>query len=414
MSDLDQPRRIGRYEVVRVIGEGGMGTVFLARDPTLDRMVAIKTVRLGGLPEKARLTFEERFKNEARAVAKLRHPAVVAVHDTGIDDEMGAYSVFEYVEGESLRDRMDCTPGPWPQAEALRIVRAVGEALDAAHEAGIVHRDVKPANILLANDGCVKLADFGVARLPDAQVTREGTFLGTPSYAAPEALARGEFGRASDVWSLGVVAYELACGRHPFPGEDVEAVSNNVLRSDPAAMPAGVERRVARAILATLAKDPGERLARAGDLHRAMSGDAAVSSAAVSSTRKLIGAVAIILALVGAGLAVRNSMQGAVGEDAGQDDAVPATVEVVSPRSGAIPAFHPAPPPAAGAADAAAPAPDDAAPASPRDEEEEVKALMDRARRLLAAGDRAGARAALERVLAIDHAHPEARRLLSE
>ena len=427
MSTADQPRRIGRYEVVRAIGEGGMAQVWLAKDPALGRDVAIKVVKVAGLPESVRATFVERFKNEARAVAMLRHASIVAVHDTGVDEELGVYSVYEFVSGPSLRERLDQVGGPLPREEAARILQAVGEALSVAHDAGIVHRDVKPANILLADDGNVKLADFGVARLPDAAMTREGTFLGTPSYAAPEALTKGTFGPASDVWAFGVVAYETLCGRHPFPGDDVHAVSNRVLHGTiepPVRVRPEVGRAVSDATLRALERDPDKRAASAAEVGRSIAsglqaGPGAASSRA-GSMRRAIGVGALVVAIVAGGVATRAVLN-AQSDAAAQSDASLSGAPDDGGSAGSsrrIPPVTPVPPPplATDAGRAAEPtAEPDAGPAAPldlRSEEDRIKELMARAHRLEDAGDLTGARTAAEQVLRIDPGHPEARAIL--
>src|SRR5688500_18969009 len=287
---MDQgiPRKVGRYEVDRLLGAGAMGFVYLGRDPDLDRAVAIKTVRDLGLDKDAREMFLERFRNEARAAAKLHHPSIVAVYDVGEDPEAGPYLVLEYVPGSTLKQILR-SRGALEGAEALRLADQMAAALDAAHEAGIIHRDVKPDNVLVSTDGRAKLADFGVARVPNAHLTREGQFLGTPCYAAPETLAQGQYGRHSDLFSFAAVLYEAVSGVRAFPGEDAVGVAHKVITDDPphpsmVAPGAKVPPEVDRVIMRGLAKDSSARPATAGDMVRELR-DAYVAAGVLSAAQ---------------------------------------------------------------------------------------------------------------------------------
>ncbi|RZO48411.1 MAG: serine/threonine protein kinase [Sandaracinaceae bacterium] len=226
------PETIGRYQVERLLGQGAMGSVYLGRDLDLDRAVAIKTVRHLDLEEKRLTTFLERFKNEARAAARLSHPAIVAVYDVGEDAGVGPYLVFEYVAGSTLKQILRGR-GPLAPDAVVRLGRQIAAALDTAHAAGVIHRDVKPDNILVSATGDAKLADFGVARVPDAALTKEGQFLGTPCYAAPETLDEGRYGPHSDLFSFAAVMYEAITAIRAFPGDDAISVANHVVHDDP-------------------------------------------------------------------------------------------------------------------------------------------------------------------------------------
>jgi serine/threonine protein kinase len=207
-----------------------MGRVYLATDPELGRQVAIKVLRLDAAGN-ARDAYIARFRNEARAAARLQHPNVVTLHDTGIDATLGPYLVYEYVSGQTLRARIN--DGKLDARAVVALARGVGAALDAMHAAGIIHRDVKPDNILIAPDGAVKVTDFGIARVSDVQLTRDGQFLGTPAYASPEAITRGVYTARGDQFSLAAVLYESLCGIRPFPGDDAVAVSYAVANDVP-------------------------------------------------------------------------------------------------------------------------------------------------------------------------------------
>lgn len=226
------PKQIGRYDVDRLLGAGAMGLVYLGRDPELDRPVAVKTVRNLDLDPEAKATFLERFRNEARAAARLHHPSIVQVYDVGEDDRVGPFLVFEYVPGSSLKQvlRRD---GPLDPERLLRLASQVADALDVAHAAGIIHRDIKPDNLLITADERTKLADFGVARVPNAALTREGQFLGTPCYAAPETVEGARYAVASDLFSFAAVLYEALTGVRAFPGDDAVAVAHRVVHEDP-------------------------------------------------------------------------------------------------------------------------------------------------------------------------------------
>jgi serine/threonine-protein kinase len=208
--------------VSKQLGEGAMGRVYLAADPELGRQVAIKVLRLDTAGN-ARDAYIARFRNEARAAARLQHPNVVTVHDAGVDATLGPYLVYEFVAGQTLRGRIN--DGKLDPKATIALARGVAAALDAMHAAGIIHRDIKPDNILISPDGAVKVTDFGIARLPDAHLTRDGQFLGTPAYAAPEAITRGVYTAKGDQFSLAAVLYESMCGIRPFPGDDAVAVS---------------------------------------------------------------------------------------------------------------------------------------------------------------------------------------------
>ena len=228
------PEKIGRYPVKRTLGSGAMGCVYLARDTELERDVAIKTVRLPPGSSGEHEAFLVRFRNEARAVARLRHRSIVAVYDVGNDSEVGPYLVFEYIEGANLKEILRAK-GPLLPEQVVALAEQVGEALDAAHRERIIHRDIKPENLLVGRDGTIRLADFGVARVPDAALTGEGQFLGTPCYAAPETLRGGEAGPLTDQFSFAAVLYEAAAGARAFPGNDALAVAHHVIHDEPLA-----------------------------------------------------------------------------------------------------------------------------------------------------------------------------------
>jgi serine/threonine-protein kinase len=248
----------GRYELEELVGTGGMSSVFKARDRLLERRVALKVLHEHYTGDEE---YVERFRREARVVAQLSHPNIVTVIDRG-EDEGRQFIVFELIEGRTLKDLLE-EEGRLPVRGALEIALQVARGLAFAHEHGLVHRDVKPQNVILNGDGRAKVTDFGIARSRDVQgVTQTGMVLGTSNYVAPEQAQGGKVDRATDVYSLGVVLFELLTGEVPFPGESFVAVAMRHV-NEPA--PSVLERRpdvparVAHAVDRALEKDPSAR-----------------------------------------------------------------------------------------------------------------------------------------------------------
>jgi serine/threonine-protein kinase len=225
-------KSIGRYEVVKTIGKGAMGVVYKARDPLLDRVVAVKTIMSPQQQgRRVRSAFLERFQREAKAAAKMSHPAIVTIFDVGVDEDTGApFMVLEYLPGESLADRLDRVR--IPVNKCVQIGLDLASALSFAHRQRIVHRDVKPANVLHAGDNRWKLADFGIARLPDSDLTQVGIFMGTPGYSPPEAIREGRYTPQADVFAWGAVMYELLSGRIPYEGPDTKTTNGYVVQGN--------------------------------------------------------------------------------------------------------------------------------------------------------------------------------------
>jgi eukaryotic-like serine/threonine-protein kinase len=248
----------GRFEILELIGKGGMSSVFKAHDRLLDRIVAIKVLHPHFTADEE---YVERFRREARAVAQLSHPNIVTVIDRG-EDAGRQYIVFEYVEGENLKQLLERT-GPMPVHEALDMALQMARALSFAHGRGLIHRDVKPQNVLLNAEGQAKMTDFGIARSVDVQgVTITGTVLGTSEYIAPEQARGQQVDAQTDVYSLGVVLYELLTGNVPYDGDNFVTVA---LRHVNEPVPSVLERRpdapprLALAVEQAMAKSPGER-----------------------------------------------------------------------------------------------------------------------------------------------------------
>jgi hypothetical protein len=255
--------RIGRYEIRHELGRGTMGVVYLARDPALDRNIALKTIDLAfAVPAPERPGFEQRFLAEGRVAGRLSHPGIVVVHDVGRDEDNGIlYIALEYLQGRTLAEATQ-DGGPMEWREALRITAALARALHHAHGHGVVHRDMKPANIMLLASGEPKIMDFGIAKAPHIELTSAGQLFGTPLYMSPEqALGQPVDGR-SDLFSLGSIAYMMLTGRQAFSADNVFQVLARVTQEQPVpptqenpGLPADVDVFMQRA----LAKAPAER-----------------------------------------------------------------------------------------------------------------------------------------------------------
>jgi eukaryotic-like serine/threonine-protein kinase len=253
---------IGRYEILREIGRGAMGVVYEARDPALDRTVALKVIQPSAEGEAARV-FEERFLAEARIAAALQHPGIVVVHDVGRDPATGTlFIALELLRGQTLADLAAAGPLDW--RTTLHLVAQVARALHHAHRQGVVHRDVKPANVMVLPSGEVKVMDFGIARLESARprLTTRGEFIGTPLYTAPEQAKTEDVDGRADIFSLASVAYTLLTGHAAFMAPTIPGIVHRVVYEEPhppshlvRGLPADVERVLARA----LAKDPERR-----------------------------------------------------------------------------------------------------------------------------------------------------------
>ncbi len=264
-----------RYQLAHRIAVGGMGEVWRAEDTVLDRTVAVKVLKSELTVDP---TFRQRFHSEARTTASLSHPGIANVFDYGearladaaADDVPVAYLVMEHVDGEPLSAVL-ARDGRLPVARVLDVVRQAALALDEAHRAGMVHRDVKPGNLLIRRDYVVKITDFGIARAADAvPLTQSGMVVGTAQYFSPEQAEGRVVGPASDVYSLGVVAYECLAGRLPFVADSSVAVAVMQIRDVPPPLPADVPAPVRSLVLRALAKDPRQRFGTGGELAEAV------------------------------------------------------------------------------------------------------------------------------------------------
>lgn len=368
------PEKIGRYRPVGILGRGSMGRVYLAHDPNTDRRVALKVASsTDELESDATAQARDRFLTEARAAGRLAHPGIVPVYDADVDAATGyPYLAMEWIDGPTLSQVIK-ERGPLPWRQAVAVAAEVAEALDHAHARGIVHRDVKPGNVMIDPSGRARVTDFGIARIGDESRTRPGEVLGTPNYMSPEQLRGEKVDGRSDLFSLGSVLYQALTGRPPFAAEHVGAVTHAVAHTDPEppsgrveGVPRGVDRVIARA----LAKDRERRFATGlemADALRALLGEPSPVSAGASGQRAaapaarrragVAGAIVAIAVLVVLAVALAWSRGGtAAPDESGSPEAAPSaagsgevSTAAVSPPS--TPAIAPGTEAANGTAD---------------------------------------------------------------
>ena len=268
---MAEPEKIGKYAIQSVLGKGAMGVVYKAFDPHIERVVAIKTVRKDLVDPDLAVQVMARFQNEAKAAGRLLHPNIVSVYEYG-EDDLNAFIAMEYVEGTGLREYLN-RKASFDLGQIVAIVSQLLLALDFAHERGVVHRDVKPANLILTAGGALKVADFGIARIDTSNLTNAGMVMGTPSYMSPEQCQGKEVDRRTDLFSTGIVLYELLTGEKPFAGS-IEAIAFKICYEEPQPPSAVSKLPVSAAldaVVATaLAKDPVARFQNAKAFNRAL------------------------------------------------------------------------------------------------------------------------------------------------
>ncbi len=317
---MSEPKtnKVGRYELLAKVGQGAMGVVYRAQDPTIRRVIALKvlpadpTTSGGGGGGTATRSTAGSFEREAQAAGALLHPNIVTLYDAGRDGDW-YYLAMEFIEGGTFAAEISERGKIAPQ-RAAEVVAAVADALDFAHERGVVHRDIKPANLMILKDQSVKVADFGIARLTSAASTMTGDLMvGTPHYMSPEQVRGGKIDGRSDVFSLGVVLYEALTGRKPFQAETLAAVLNSIINTTPPApnaVDADLPPELSAVVMRAIARKPEDRYARgkdmARDLHRFLEsarGGAVAGAAPARKTGWVIGAAgatAALLVLAGA------------------------------------------------------------------------------------------------------------------
>jgi len=269
-DDMEVKPTIGRYEILMELGKGAMGTVYKGRDPKINRLLAIKTIRFSDEFEENQLEeIKDRFFTEAELAGKLSHPGVVAIFDVGEDYDL-TYMAMEFLDGEDLEKY--CKKGSLlPIRKILDVIAETADALEYAHSNGVIHRDIKPANIMLLKNGRIKVTDFGIAKSMSSSKTRSGIILGTPNYMSPEQIMGRKIDSRSDIFSLGVVFYQLLTGELPFKGENLNSLFYHITQAKhppPSKINPRVIKPCEQIINKVLAKNPDHRFQRARDLAR--------------------------------------------------------------------------------------------------------------------------------------------------
>lgn len=282
---MSQPEQISKYKITGVLGKGAMGVVYKALDARIDRTVAIKTIHAGLMQGDLASELSTRFLREIRAVGNLRHPNIVAIFDAG-EENGEPYYVMEFVEGRELSDYLQAN-SRFSMEQTLHIARQLLSAFSYTHQKGIIHRDIKPANIFITYEGDVKVADFGIAKVENSELTQVGTSIGTPSYMSPEQCRGQVVDQRSDLFSIGIVLYELLTGEKPFQGNSAHALMHHILQSapgKPSALNAGLPATVDKLFERALAKNPAERFQNADEFLQAL--EIVLSGRALPTTSK--------------------------------------------------------------------------------------------------------------------------------
>ncbi len=300
---MTHPAKIGKYEIQGVLGRGGTGAVYKGFDPAISRAVAIKTIAKSSLDEGELAHLLARFRHEAQAVGRLAHPRIVQIYDYGEDDEL-AYIVMELVNGKSLHEHLT-QHASYDLREVGEIIRQLLDGLGHAHAAGVVHRDVKPSNIMINSDGRIKISDFGIAHTESSELTQHGDVLGTPHYMAPEQFLGLPIGVPADLYAVGVIAYDLLTGTKPFVGTTATVMQQvlNQRPADPSSLNPRLSPLMDQVLQRTLAKNPGERFQSAREFSEAFRlaveaslGAAAAAPAAAAPGAGLLNAARLIKA----------------------------------------------------------------------------------------------------------------------
>lgn len=279
----------GRYQIIKEVGRGSMGVVYQCRDPHIDRLVAVKVLRTDRVESE---NFVQRFLKEAKVIGRLAHPGIVTIYDVG-EEQGTVYIAMEYLEGTALSDVMKANLPPLHDLVGLGVQLA--EALDYAHQKGVVHRDVKPSNIVVQPDGQIKITDFGIAHVDDATATLQtqaGEIMGTPAYMSPEQVLSQPVDARSDIFSLGIILYELAAGRRPFGGENrnIATVFKEVVEltpPEPVSVAPAIPAELSRIIMKALNKERDQRFQSGKEMVEALKGVLAAPASAAAPLRPL-------------------------------------------------------------------------------------------------------------------------------
>jgi len=335
--------KYGRYEIVKELGRGTMGVVYQAHDPQIDRMVALKVLRPDRVVSQ---DFVLRFLREAKAIGRISHPNIVTVYDVG-QDHGTIYIAMEYLEGRPLNEVIKGRTVPVEETVGQCV--QVAEALGYAHRQGIIHRDIKPSNIILTPDNRIKLTDFGIARIEDpdaAQQTQAGDILGTPVYMAPEQVMGQKADGRTDLYALGVIAYEMVAGKRPFGGGNIAAIFRSITHEppeDPMNIGSLDNRALADLILKSLSKDPANRFQTGEAMATALKScldaaahpfpEAAISRQKTSSSKKMGLAIVIFCLCLVAGIVGYAVSRKPAESTPGNSEAVPVPSSILNVTS---------------------------------------------------------------------------------
>ncbi|MEJ2025580.1 MAG: serine/threonine-protein kinase, partial [Deltaproteobacteria bacterium] len=269
-SFLRSRKRVGRYQLIEKLGKGTTGLVYKGSDPRLNRLVAIKIIRFSDDFEEEMIDdMRERFLREAEIAGRLSHPGIVTIYDVGEDEDL-TYMAMEYLEGKSLI-RYGSKERRLPLTKVLDVAAKVADALDYAHKQGVIHRDIKPANIMLLRDGNIKVTDFGIAKAISSTRTKTGVILGTPNYMSPEQIMGHKIDARTDIFSLGVLLFQLLTGKLPFRGENLSGLLYHITQGKHPSirlMESGIPKACEQIIDKALAKNPRDRFRTAGQMAR--------------------------------------------------------------------------------------------------------------------------------------------------
>ena len=293
---MQHPKRLGKYDIVEVLGEGAMGVVYKGHDPGIDRPVAIKTIRKSLLEGENRTVLPARFRNEAKAVGRMSHPGIVSIYEYGEDDTT-AFIAMEFVQGRDLAQILAATP-LLPEPTIVRFMQQLLDALACAHRHGVWHRDIKPANLIVTKDGRLKVTDFGIARIESAALTQMAATIGTPGYMSPEQYMGEEIDHRIDIFAAGVVLYRMLCGKAPFVADSAEGLMYKVLHKDPEPLSHMPGKNISAAydpiIAMALAKDPNARYASALEFRSALSDRSAQHEGTSDDDATIIAALPLL------------------------------------------------------------------------------------------------------------------------